>query len=219
MLPQHIELAAVEYAGRGTRMSEALPESIHQIADETAPLIDPSVPAFLLGHSFGARIAFEVARRLSEAGKGADHLFVSASTPNRPERAKAWHELSDEEILRDLMELNGTDPEILRDPELCDLILPAFRADFKADYEYAADNHATLLRTNLTALGGTKDPEVSPEELENWRAFTAGAFNKVIFPGDHFFLINAASDVVAAICEVVERQLLGRRNAMRFFFM
>lgn len=49
-----------------------------------------------------------------------------------------------------------------------------------------------------TALGGLRDPEVSRQQLEEWRQHTRAAFSLRMLPDDHFF-INPATSLVFRI--------------------
>jgi medium-chain acyl-[acyl-carrier-protein] hydrolase len=70
------------------------------------------------------------------------------------------------------------------------LVLPAIKADFAAyeTYRYSAE---APLDCPITAMGGTKDPSVSPHELKAWGEQTSIGFATRLFPGDHFFIHSA----------------------------
>ena len=44
------------------------------------------------------------------------------------------------------------------------------------------------LRCPITVLGGTRDEEAPPNELDLWREETTGDFNVKMLDGDHFFI-------------------------------
>src|SRR5262245_15655004 len=77
-----VEVHPVEYPGRGRRWSETPAETTEVLADTLAGELRTRAegPYAVLGHSFGALVAFEVASRLRRAGGPAPvRLFVSGA--------------------------------------------------------------------------------------------------------------------------------------------
>src|SRR5215472_2508125 len=72
------EILAVCLPGRGHRADESAPASIAELADGAAAAISACTgqPIYLFGHSFGALVAFEVARRLGSPS-AFRHLIAS----------------------------------------------------------------------------------------------------------------------------------------------
>ena len=106
--------------------------------------------------------------------------------------------LPDAQFLEALKKFNGISPELLRQPEVMDLLLPVLRADFEAFETYI---HAPepLLDCRIVAFGGTNDPRVSHEGLEAWVSQTDSAFQLHYFPGDHFFIHTAREAIIASV--------------------
>ena len=95
---------AVQYPGaQGGHGQTAIP-SIHELADNiyrilaSAPESDGPVAFF--GHSMGALVAFEVARRFESAGNPITALFVSACTAPARMRDEYFRDLSDDELVQ-----------------------------------------------------------------------------------------------------------------------
>lgn len=88
---QGIAVYAVQYPGRQDRLGDPLVTSIAELADYvTADLLGwGAVPNLaLFGHSMGATVAFEVARRLQRKDRDPVRLFVSGRiAPDAPTRA------------------------------------------------------------------------------------------------------------------------------------
>jgi medium-chain acyl-[acyl-carrier-protein] hydrolase len=101
-------------------------------------------------------------------------------------------------LIEYLRGLNGTPDELFRNREFLDCVLPAVRADLEMieTYEYAP---TPALQCPITALGGINDPEVNRIELEAWRSESARDFSLRMFPGDHFFIHQAAPSVAEVI--------------------
>jgi surfactin synthase thioesterase subunit len=198
-----VEFVPVELPGRGTRRAEPLPATLAAVTDELLGRL-ASRPAderfVLLGHSMGASVAYETARRLAAAGRPAPELLVvSGSRPPGAADLRRLRVDSDEELLRRLRDLGGTPSEILQHPGLLRMVLPPLRADLAmlADYQAAVD--PTPVPGPVLALGGAADPAASPRWIAAWRALTTGRFRHRILPGGHFFLHEHRSTVLAEI--------------------
>jgi medium-chain acyl-[acyl-carrier-protein] hydrolase len=141
------------------------------------------------GHSMGALVSFEVARRLEERGlSGPVMLFASGcAAPQVFDINPKIHDLPDDEFTRRLKSLEGTPPEVLAHQELMSLVLPALRADF-AVCETNQYCSGKPLDCPVFAWGGSADPEVDFEALEPWREQTSKKFSMKILEGRHFFL-------------------------------
>lgn len=116
-LPAEVEVCPVQLPGRGTRLKEPpftrLPPLVEALAQALIPLLDK--PFAFFGHSLGALISFELARRIRrESGLLPVRLFVSAcDAPEIPHRGRAVHDLPKAELLTELRRLNGTPGELL----------------------------------------------------------------------------------------------------------
>lgn len=191
-LPAEIEVCPVQLPGREGRIRQSAftrMDDLVEAADEgLAEELDRGPHAFF-GHSMGAVIAYELARRRRRAGRSEPrHLIVSArSAPTVEDSEEPIHDLPPERFRERLRDLNGTPAEVLDHPELMELVEPLLRADFEVNETYEHRPGETL-SCPLTALGGLRDEEVPREELEEWRTLTTGAFRLHMLPGDHFFL-------------------------------
>lgn len=213
-LPVGVELCLVELPGRGARMWEPRLTSILSMAEALeAPLLHAlDRPFAFFGHSMGAVIAFETARRLRRRhGLQPAHLFVSGSSaPHLPRIHPVTYDLPEDEFLEHLVSLNGTPPEVHENAELMELLTPLLRADFQAVQTYAWHEEPPL-SCAVHAFGGLEDENVSRERLAAWREQTTASFNLSMFPGDHFFLNTSPR----ALLEVLSSEL--RRYAARRF--
>lgn len=201
LVPDNIEVCAVEFPGRGARLGEApfrrLPPLVRSLTDALEPLLD--LPFAIFGHSMGGLVAFEVARQLRRRGWSEPcHLFVSASpSPDRPPALPLLHDAPDKELKEQLQQLNGTPREVLENDELMALALPVIRADFAAleTYEF---HHEPPLDVPLTVIGGLQDRTVRPVALQGWRAHSTRP-RLALLPGDHFFVHDLAPEIVGLV--------------------
>jgi medium-chain acyl-[acyl-carrier-protein] hydrolase len=160
------------------------------LAEAIQPQLDR--PFAFFGHSMGAMICFELARRLRrEGGARPRHLFVSGRTaPQLKADRPSPHDLPQDEFESELRRLKGTPDKVLAHAELMQLVLPPLRADFTLVGTYAYSPEPPLA-CPISAYGAVEDEEVSRENLEAWREQTTAAFNVRMFPGGHFFLHDA----------------------------
>ena len=208
-LPSEIELCAIQYAGRGSRLSEPLAEDVVEIMNGLYPDLQPLLtkPFAFFGHSMGALVAYEFARRLQrEQRQGPFELFVSGcSAPHVRMFDEITYNLPEAEFLGELRRLQGTPQEVLDNAELMQLMMPIIRADFKASqtYEYVP---GPRLECPIRAFGGLSDEMVPREELEAWSEHTEGSFRAQMFAGDHFFLNTSQ----ALLMRIITQELIGR---------
>ena len=186
-----IELVPALLPAREARIREPgytrLDKLVEKLALEIAPYLDK--PFAFFGHSMGALIGFELARRLrDERGLEPEHLFVSGRrSPRIPRRDLYIHDLPEAEFVVEIERMNGTPREVLEHQELMALLIPMLRADFAVchSYDYAPGEP---LRCPITVLGGTSDEEAPREELEAWCKETTGQCRLQMLEGDHFFI-------------------------------
>ncbi|MBF6300128.1 thioesterase [Nocardia amamiensis] len=195
-----VAVHAVQYPGRQDRLGEEPITELGVLADRIAAevLAQGVVDRLsLFGHSMGATVAFETARRLERGGRPIVTLFVSGRPAPTFEETKRLHLASDDELIGDLIRL-AADPaplEMLRaEPGLAELVLPAVRADYQAveTYRYRPGDP---LRADIAALVSTGDPTMRPEQADEWRAHTSGGFDRATFPGGHFYLDERTAEV------------------------
>ncbi|MEV4224408.1 alpha/beta fold hydrolase [Nonomuraea sp. NPDC049725] len=202
-----LDIQAVELPGHGRRIGE--PPVLDP--DEMARVVGAAVdrPYLVFGHSLGARLGFELCRRLRVRGHGEpERLFVSGTPgPRLPRVGRGDSRLPEPEFAARVSGMGGTPAAILADPELRALFLPVIRADFALGdaYEYVGD---APLNCPITAFAGSADPEASPEQVGAWRAETTGDFRLHVVDGDHFFvhtrldtLLGLLADDLAAVTE------------------
>ncbi|MFJ7156746.1 thioesterase II family protein [Streptomyces sp. NPDC101118] len=191
-LPAGIEVLAARYPGRQDRFHEPPVEHMAELADRLTAALRPylGAPLAFFGHSLGSDVAYEVTRRLEERfGVSPERIFVSgaaAAYASDPVDLTGW---TDAELAAEVRRLEAPHAEILDDPELAALLLPALRADYRlnARYRPTLDELGTV-RAPITALTGDADPLLPPEDVLGWGALTTGGFTHRVFSGGHFYL-------------------------------
>jgi surfactin synthase thioesterase subunit len=212
MLPQGVEVCAVQLPGRERRFGEPALSSVAETLTRILPIMRQSIdrPYVIFGHSLGALTGFELVRSMREIGLPLPvHLIVSGHRgPQLPDPDPPIHGLPDSEFIEELTALNGTPAEVFESPELVELMLPLLRADFAAAETYRYED-AEPLECPITALGGDSDPLVSAAEIEGWRIQTRAAFESHILAGDHFFFQQSQQQFMQILNGVLSAELSG----------
>lgn len=190
-LPTAVSICPARLPGRESRSSEPAIDRMTPLVQAVADAIRPlsGEPFAFFGHSMGAVIAFEVARHLRGRHRPMPAaLFVAGA---RAPQFRLGHvpppEPPEAELLDQLRRLEGIPGEVLDNPELMRVLLPALRADARLyrHYVYAEESP---LDCPIRAYGGSGDPNVTREHLEAWGQQTAASFALHMLPGGHFFI-------------------------------
>jgi pyochelin biosynthetic protein PchC len=204
-LGHEIDVRCVQYPGRQDRRHEPCLDSIGPIADGLFEAVQPvGGPFALFGHSMGATVAFELARRLERVGQPPAVLFVSGRQGPSVLKSEMVHLRDDHGLIDEVRELSGTEQELLQDPDVLAMILPALRSDYRAIETYRRAEGEPL-SCPIVVLTGDSDPRVSQSDALAWACETTGPFEIEVHPGGHFYLGPRAAQVNAQI-----RDYLGR---------
>jgi pyochelin biosynthesis protein PchC len=209
-VPPWVEVVAVQYAGRQDRADEEPVSDLVALASLVATDVEPLFdrPVVFFGHSLGATIAFEVARRLRPRfPTPLARLVVSARLPPGSSRPGSGGVRSDEEIRRYLEQVGGRSAAVVGDEELWRLAVPALRSDLRMADDYAYTDGVPLA-CPITVIAGEDDHDCGPAAMRGWAAHTIGALDEHVVPGDHHF-VNAPPEelftVLADVLETVDR--------------
>jgi surfactin synthase thioesterase subunit len=199
-LSPSVDVLAIQYPGRLERRSEAPITDVGRLADEIHLILlrQPPLPTTVFGHSMGASIAFEVARRLEGSGRPPVRVFVSGRRAPSAYRDERVHLSDDAGLLAEVRRLNGTASTILDDEELLRAALPVLRADYRAAETYWCDADVTI-GSPITVLTGDDDPKTTMPEAQAWARHTIGSFDAQVFPGGHFFLTTHAAEITGLL--------------------
>jgi medium-chain acyl-[acyl-carrier-protein] hydrolase len=204
-----VDVCPVQLPGREGRLLEPAFTDLRLLASTLATVLAPHlrVPFALFGHSMGAMIAFELARRLRREGVVPLHLFAAGhGAPDAPDTSPPVHALPQTEFLERLRAYAGTPEAVFQSQELLQHLLPALRADFALFETYRYQPEAPL-PVPITVFGGRQDASVAPERLQAWERHTSGPFRLVMLPGDHFFPSTARPQLLAAIRASLDARL------------
>lgn len=201
-LDPSVDVVAIQYPGRQDRRTERPIADMMELADRLYGILSrqPALPLTLFGHSMGAVLGFELARRLEADGNVPVHLFASGRRAPSTHRDEAIHLRDDAGILDELRQGDGTAAVVLNDEDMMRAALPALRADYRATETYRCPPNATVA-CPITALTGDNDPKTTVAEAEAWSAHTTGPFALHTYRGGHFFLADNAREVNALLAE------------------
>ncbi len=197
-----VDVLAVQYPGRQDRMAEPALRTIEELADGVtqALLAWLDLPVVLFGHSMGATLAYEVGLRLESRGTPAEAVVISGRrAPSRLVNEQV-HLQDDDGLLSEIEGLAGTDPKVLRDPELRELFLPALRADYTAVETYRPSPGP--LAAPIHAHTGDADPHAPVDDVQAWSSHTTGDFTLTTYPGGHFYLVEHAAALTDALLKL-----------------
>ncbi|HET9895831.1 MAG TPA: alpha/beta fold hydrolase [Streptosporangiaceae bacterium] len=201
------EIIAICRPGREHRAAEPAP-TISDYVDGAARAIASASgnrASYLVGHSLGAVIAFEVCKRLAGAGV-APHRFI-ASGCSAPcllpsERVRSIARLSGREFAEAIGFFGGLSAEVIADDEMRELLLPGIIADFHmaVGYQYAA---ARPLDIPATVVVGRDDPHVTAPQAEPWGREFAEPVDQRWVDGGHFYFEPDPAPITAILAEIV----------------
>ena len=191
LVPDHVEVCAMQLPGRETRLNEA---RFTSLSDAVGPAVEAmrsylDVPCALFGHSLGAALAYEVAVALSAVSLPAPvHLFVSGrGGPSRGPETTHTFSLPEEDFIRHVKAYGGMPDAVLSNAELRAVFLPLLRDDIRLIDTYIPTGDC-VLACPITAFAGSADPCVGPDALEAWSQSTDAAFRVKLVAGGHFYL-------------------------------
>lgn len=190
-LHPHADVLSVQYPGRQDRRNEQPATDLRELAGRIAERL-PEGPYAFFGHSMGAIVAYEVARRLGDTGPA--RLFASGRAAPSVPNVRYVHLQDDRELVRDVRFLGGAGNDALDDPDLLGMILPPLRADYTAIETYTW-TPGPPLACPVTVMLGDEDPLVDVREARIWHDHTDAGITLRPYPGGHFYLEERLPEV------------------------
>lgn len=207
-----VEVLPIQLPGRGWRVSEDPVRDLEVLADRVTaamlPLCDR--PFVVFGHSMGSWLGLLASERLEAGGRVPDAVVASGrqGPASGPLMAPMSH-LDDDAFLDEMQRRYAAIPsEVVSDPELLSLVLPALRADIEA-MEHYRHRPGPKVSCPIVAIGGESDPVVPVRHLVTWADETSGSFDLHTAPGGHFYLEDDPEPVWTLLREVTRAGVPG----------
>lgn len=214
-LQPEIAVRRVLLPGREWRLDEPPFRHIADLVDPLCAGLEPHLdrPYALFGHSMGAAVAYEVARRLSAGPAGGPGCLIVSGrrAPGLGASHRRLSTLPDDEFAAEVARLGGIPPEVLGEPGLLSMLLPALRADYELAETYQPLPGGPL-DCPVVAYVSASDPAVGYPEMLAWREETTSEFSVRVFRGDHFYLKGGRPDVLSAVREDLGRAACAGRS-------
>jgi surfactin synthase thioesterase subunit len=201
LLADNVELVAVELPGHAARVKEAPYDRWDLLVADTLNALLPILaePHAFFGHSFGGRLAFEIALRAPGDASLTKGFFVAACrSPGRPQRRPYLHQLSDAELIAAVRSMGGTPGGVLENAGLMGVFLPVIRAEIRLAELWSCGRGRRML-TAITALYGELDQVETYTSMCDWPGYSRAGGEVIQIPGGHFFLQTHRRDVVRVI--------------------
>ncbi|HLG59539.1 MAG TPA: alpha/beta fold hydrolase [Vicinamibacterales bacterium] len=209
-MPADVEVCPVELPGHGRRIAETPCSDMASVVTAVAASIVDRIrePFAVFGHSMGALIAFELARRLRrQFGVTPKALYVSARrAPHIIDPRAPWYGLPSDKFFAAWRRLNGLPQQSFVNPRVCAVVEPILRADCQIvqTYRFVDDDP---LDCPIVAFGGSHDAHCSAPEIALWAAHTRAGFVSTIVDGDHFFIESSRQEFLPALSADVRERL------------
>ena len=165
-------------------------------------------PYALFGHCLGAALAYEATRILQRRGAPQPlHFFSSgARAPHLGLPIANVNEMNDEDFIEHFGNVYGAPLGLLNDPQMRPYVLPMVRADARMTQDYHYDPGPPVTYP-ITAVAGEEDPDVELEHLNEWRRHTTASVSTRLYPGNHFFFVEAADQLLSDFTDEIESHL------------
>ena len=212
--PETLDVVGVRLPGREKRFAEEpLTDFTASVADIAAAVRDDPYrdggPVVMLGHCFGAVLAFEVAHALAAAG-GTELLGVALVSPPGPADTMRVPsaDLPQETFVEQLAALGGIPPEVRDNPEILELVLPSMRADVASVGAFRMPDHEPLAAP-VTVIRGAADRHCPPATVGQWLPLGRGGRLRSV-PAGHFVLSEQPVAVLQEVQDLVVRGAAAR---------
>lgn len=193
-----LELIAIDYPGKGTRINEPPVSSwIELIKDATEEIMKYNLKEqnyLLFGHSMGAKVAYEVCLELQKKGIGLPKVVFFSGTEPFSKKTNLYLE-NDTVFRKKMIELGGISKEVLIEPELAEFVFSNLKEDALLLDQFNFEPKRRL-KTYSVILSGDRDQSGTNEE---WQSVCGEDFCQFTFFGDHFFIFESAEKVLNQI--------------------
>lgn len=203
-----IDVQYCELPGRGRRMHEPAFDSVGTLTEAlTNAVLKQNFQSLnFFGHSMGALIAFELAKKLQLSGIKINHLFLSGHrAPCIPYPREPLHNLSEQALYQKMIEMGGLPASVT----LGDLkpFLNTIYRDFKLCETFQYPGKAEL-SCPITLLWGKQDAFIDLETIRLWQEETLMPIKTQAFEGNHFYLNHHQQGIIDLINQTLKGDMI-----------
>ena len=197
LLPENVEMTAIEYPGHGIRSKEPLIDNWELlIADATRQIkvkrMTGTVPIFL-GYSMGSIVAYELMIRGGLSFSPVYFIGLSHGAPDLEWDSKEFYKLDEAAFISKMTEFGGIDEKLIQNPRFLKLFLSPLKNDYHLIGTYPS-RYDEKLDCPICFFYSPKD--TSKKAVESWAKFTTKGFECHAVGSNHF-LLNECPEVVA----------------------
>jgi len=201
-LPAEIDLRAVQLPGRENRLKERAYTHIEPLIDDATQALKPHLdkPFAIFGHSMGALVGFEVARRIRRSyQRDPVHLFFSSYPAGQlVQFRQSIANLPDDEFVDRAIRYHWIPDRLLKNREWTKALSEILRADVATCESYVYQDDEPFM-CPVSVFGGLEDFYVSRDELLAWQEQARGSFKLRLFPGNHSYHQDCRNRLLSTI--------------------
>lgn len=189
------EIIPVEYSGHGSRFGEELYKSADGLAEDVYNTITSDNPKdyIIFGHSMGSLIALLTAEKLEKKYSTKPKAVIIGGTrpPHLLYKDEKLAHLPQKEFMEKFLSFDHTEPEIMNEPELLELLYDVFYADTVLAENYNGYDNIKKISSPMVVMTGLKDDEAPEEDMREWADYCENEFVFKAFDDGHFFPFTA----------------------------
>jgi len=186
------EIIPIEYKGHGSLFDEPFYKSADEAADDICNRIWNECPKnyIIYGHSMGSLIALLVTIKLEQKGyRPLPKALIAGGMlpPHLKYKDEKIAHLPKDEFMKKMFDLGQTEPEVMNEPELVDMLYNIFYADVKLTEAYVHNESLPKVSIPMVIMTGNDDDEAPFDEMKEWAKYTSNHFYIKEFNAGHFF--------------------------------
>ncbi len=209
-LPPCVHLVLPVLPGRENRFGDKPLASIEEITrDAMAQIEEANVDRVaLVGLSFGALAAYELAAHLEASGRSVEALFVASQrAPATPAPTVKWHCMDNGTLAAKLVALGGMAREDAEDEEFLSVFLDVIRADLRVSETYLRPTTRDPLNCPIYFYRGNNDSAISVDDGAAWQSESATVRMRILDAG-HFLMAGTSDLWLESLTSDLSRHLI-----------
>ncbi len=195
-LSSGFDVCTICYPGRSRRYTDVFARNMDELVKDSLSILLSKYNGgnfFIMGHSFGALVAFECMKMLQSQQRKLPNLAILSGkqAPSYRSTETPKHTLDDVQLVDFLKGMGGLPQELAENPSFLSFYLPIIRNDLALNETYEYKN-AMPLNVPIVLVNGTEDKDIKPSAIEAWQQETSQKCEIVNMSGGHFFNLENA---------------------------